>query len=263
MKQQIVDDPNGWYSVLGATPEQRQRELSEGGLDIVTTLDPDVAEGRAEGRERPVGQHAPEPGLLARTGRRDRVARHAHRGDPHDAQRPRLPEGPDQHGHDPAPAGVLVQALRARGRLRGGHPADGDLLRRPGADPRVPQRRRHPLERDQRRGHQSRIAQPVRRHGGFGQRRLRPPDRRRGARQRRRHGASRRHHDVPAALLLARDRVRRRSRRSTTPPATRRSRTAGSTASPTRSPASAGATTCSTSRFPTATASSAPTSRTS
>ena len=71
VKQQIVDDPNGWYSVLGATPEQRQRELSEGGLDIVTTLDPDVAEGRAEGRERPVGKHA----RRTRATRRNRTSR--------------------------------------------------------------------------------------------------------------------------------------------------------------------------------------------
>jgi len=41
MKQQIVEDPHGWYGVLGDTPEQRQRALAQGGLDIVTTLDPD------------------------------------------------------------------------------------------------------------------------------------------------------------------------------------------------------------------------------
>jgi len=41
VKQQIVDDPNGWYSVLGSTPNERERALSEGGLDIITTLDPD------------------------------------------------------------------------------------------------------------------------------------------------------------------------------------------------------------------------------
>ena len=48
------------------------------------------------------------------------------------------------------------------------------------------------LERDQRRGHEPRVAQPVRRDGGLGQRRVRPADRRRRPGQRRRHGASRR-----------------------------------------------------------------------
>jgi membrane peptidoglycan carboxypeptidase len=40
VKQQIVDDPNDWYEALGATAQERQRALSEGGLKIVTTLDP-------------------------------------------------------------------------------------------------------------------------------------------------------------------------------------------------------------------------------
>jgi membrane peptidoglycan carboxypeptidase len=40
VKQEIVDDPNGWYEALGATAPERQRALSEGGLKIVTTLDP-------------------------------------------------------------------------------------------------------------------------------------------------------------------------------------------------------------------------------
>jgi membrane peptidoglycan carboxypeptidase len=41
VKQQIHDDPNGWYApVLGATPEERDKAIAEGGYDIVTTLDP-------------------------------------------------------------------------------------------------------------------------------------------------------------------------------------------------------------------------------
>ncbi len=40
VKQQIHDDPNGWYSFLGATPRQRDKALAEGGYDIITTLDP-------------------------------------------------------------------------------------------------------------------------------------------------------------------------------------------------------------------------------
>ena len=39
VKDQIVQDPNGWYSSLGQTPEARTRALTEGGLDIVTTFD--------------------------------------------------------------------------------------------------------------------------------------------------------------------------------------------------------------------------------
>jgi penicillin-binding protein 1A len=40
VKQQIHDDPNGWYSFLGATPAERDKALAEGGYDIITTLDP-------------------------------------------------------------------------------------------------------------------------------------------------------------------------------------------------------------------------------
>jgi membrane peptidoglycan carboxypeptidase len=40
VKQQIHDDPKGWYSFLGATPKERDKALAEGGYDIITTLDP-------------------------------------------------------------------------------------------------------------------------------------------------------------------------------------------------------------------------------
>jgi penicillin-binding protein 1A len=40
LREQIVEDPNGWYTALGATPEARQEALVEGGLKIVSTLDP-------------------------------------------------------------------------------------------------------------------------------------------------------------------------------------------------------------------------------
>ncbi len=40
LREQIVEDPNGWYSALGATPKARQQALVEGGLKIVSTLDP-------------------------------------------------------------------------------------------------------------------------------------------------------------------------------------------------------------------------------
>ena len=41
VKAQIVEDPNGWYTSMGATPKDRETTLKEGGLDIVTTLDPE------------------------------------------------------------------------------------------------------------------------------------------------------------------------------------------------------------------------------
>ena len=51
VKEQIHDDPNGWYSFLGATPDLRDKALAEGGLSIVTTLDPNwqrAAQGAAD-----------------------------------------------------------------------------------------------------------------------------------------------------------------------------------------------------------------------
>jgi membrane peptidoglycan carboxypeptidase len=53
MREQIVTDPNGWYSALGATAEERRRALSEGGLEIVTTLDPDWQEDAEAAANRP------------------------------------------------------------------------------------------------------------------------------------------------------------------------------------------------------------------
>ncbi len=53
VKEQLLNDPNGWYSVLGKTPEQRQRSLSEGGLKIVTTLNPDWQEAAQKAASAP------------------------------------------------------------------------------------------------------------------------------------------------------------------------------------------------------------------
>jgi membrane peptidoglycan carboxypeptidase len=41
VRQQLITDPNGWYGVLGDTPDARLQTLEEGGLDIITTLHPD------------------------------------------------------------------------------------------------------------------------------------------------------------------------------------------------------------------------------
>jgi len=62
VKQQIVDDPNGWYSALGSTPDQRQRALSEGGLNIVTTLDPDWQKAAQKAANAPWARAPQNPG---------------------------------------------------------------------------------------------------------------------------------------------------------------------------------------------------------
>ena len=40
MRDQLINDPNGWYGVLGDTPQAREQALKEGGLKIITTLQP-------------------------------------------------------------------------------------------------------------------------------------------------------------------------------------------------------------------------------
>lgn len=40
VRQQLAADPNGWYTALGDTARQRTNTIAEGGLDIITTLDP-------------------------------------------------------------------------------------------------------------------------------------------------------------------------------------------------------------------------------
>ena len=53
VKQQIHDNPNGWYSFLGATAQQRDKALAEGGLSIVTTLDPSWQHAAQEAANQP------------------------------------------------------------------------------------------------------------------------------------------------------------------------------------------------------------------
>jgi membrane peptidoglycan carboxypeptidase len=62
VKQQILDDPHGWYTVLGKTPEQRQLALSEGGLDIVTTLNPDWQRAAQKAANAPWASTPQNPG---------------------------------------------------------------------------------------------------------------------------------------------------------------------------------------------------------
>ena len=142
--------------------------------------------------------------------------------------------------HDAAPAGVVVQTLRAGGRVRGGDPADRDLLGRAGRDRRAATTPTAAVERDQRRGHEPRLPQPVRRDGGFGERGVRAADRRR--RPRRTWSTWRTAIGITTPLpagLRARDRLGRDHPAGPGVRAIRPSRTAGSTASRTRSPRSA------------------------
>ena len=54
VKEQIHDDPNGWYApILGATPEQRDKALAEGGYSIITTLDPSWQQDAQEAADQP------------------------------------------------------------------------------------------------------------------------------------------------------------------------------------------------------------------
>jgi membrane peptidoglycan carboxypeptidase len=53
VKQQIEEDPNGWYSFLGSTPEERDKALAQGGYSIITTLDPSWEKYAQQAADRP------------------------------------------------------------------------------------------------------------------------------------------------------------------------------------------------------------------
>jgi membrane peptidoglycan carboxypeptidase len=61
VKEQLVQDPFGWYApALGETKKERERALSEGGLHIVTTFDPEWQRA-AERTARQPWSRFPEP----------------------------------------------------------------------------------------------------------------------------------------------------------------------------------------------------------
>ncbi|GIU97637.1 MAG: hypothetical protein KatS3mg013_1440 [Actinomycetota bacterium] len=66
MRDQIIADPNGWYGALGETADERRRALSEGGLEIVTTLDPEWQEAAEEAANRPWARAPLNPGYRPR-----------------------------------------------------------------------------------------------------------------------------------------------------------------------------------------------------
>ena len=61
VRQEIVNDPNGWFGVLGNTPQDRENTMKEGGLDIITTLDPDWQKAAQKAANQPWALHRPTP----------------------------------------------------------------------------------------------------------------------------------------------------------------------------------------------------------
>ena len=62
VRQEIVNDPNGWFGVLGNTPEERENTMKEGGLDIITTLDPDWQKAAQKAANQPWALTPANPG---------------------------------------------------------------------------------------------------------------------------------------------------------------------------------------------------------
>ena len=146
VKQQVVDR-------FGA-----QRAFA-GGLQIKTTLDLDLQQAAQRRRHR-----EPERGRAERRARGDRQPHGRRRGDGRRAWATTTPAAVQPRHPGPAPAGVVVQALRARPGAQGGHQprlgvgvqAEGlshqrrqELLRRQQLQRRV-QRLHHPARRDRR-----------------------------------------------------------------------------------------------------------------
>ena len=122
MKEQIVEDPNGWYAVLGATPEERAKTLAEGGLEIVTTLDKAWLKAAEDAANQPWSRwpDPPEGGEPADVGI---VSLDTRTG----AIKTMLSgrnylKDEILHGHDRPSAGLLVQAVHPGCRLRERYP---------------------------------------------------------------------------------------------------------------------------------------------
>ncbi len=62
VRQGLIDDPNGWYGVLGNTPRERENTLKEGGLDIITTLKPDWQHAAQKAANQPWALSPANPG---------------------------------------------------------------------------------------------------------------------------------------------------------------------------------------------------------
>jgi membrane peptidoglycan carboxypeptidase len=62
VRQELIDDPNGWYGVLGNTPQERENTLKEGGLSIITTLDPNWQKAAQKAANQPWAISPANPG---------------------------------------------------------------------------------------------------------------------------------------------------------------------------------------------------------
>jgi len=62
VRQQLIDDPNGWYRVLGDTPQAREQTLQEGGLKIITTLQPNWQKAAQKAANAPWDRTPSNPG---------------------------------------------------------------------------------------------------------------------------------------------------------------------------------------------------------
>ena len=62
VRQELIDDPNGWYGVLGNTPQERENTLKEGGLSIITTLNPNWQKAAQKAANQPWAIAPANPG---------------------------------------------------------------------------------------------------------------------------------------------------------------------------------------------------------
>ena len=170
-----------------------------GGYKVKTTIDLGLQK---------LAQRGDREGAAAvdRADCRARHDRRSHRRRARDGRRPELPPEPVQP-RDPgrAPAGLGVQAVRARRGAASGDLAGDDVQLAPGHD----RRRRAALERQQLRGRVPRADRPDQGDRGLGQHGLRAADEHRRAQERRPGGEGARDHDAASAVL--RDRPRRRA----------------------------------------------------
>ena len=130
MIRQVLENANGQFDTLGRSVKARKRTLFEGGLQITTTVDPQWQEFAQQAAE-PAVQRVDAVQRQGAPRHLDRHGRHADSG----AIRTLL-SGKNfmrrrARARDrPAPDGLGVQAVRARGRVRAGRAADPDLLER-------------------------------------------------------------------------------------------------------------------------------------
>ena len=188
VKQQILDDPNGWYSVLGKTPQERAAGDVRGRAEHRHHARPGLAARRAEGGEPAVGGDpaatptcSPSPtSRSCRSTTRTGAIRTMLSG--RNYQKDQI-----NTVTTAAPARVVVQAVRPGGGVRAGHLADRPVLRRAGADPPGCYNQDGSVWNvTNAEGTSLGFARPVPRHRRLGERGVRAADRGRRARERRR-----------------------------------------------------------------------------